>query len=1692
MLKRMISLVLCLAMVITILPVRVFSVEETAEPAETEAVTPEGSGEIQEESEEAVETLPSKDVEETVPETMPEETEPVTIPEETVPGETVEEILVMEPIEPVDAQSGVMDSGICGAYNTDAITWVLYDSGILEFTGTGNMYETTSTKPWKTYADSITAVVVNEGITSVSKESFSGCTELVSVSLPEGLKFIGDDAFAGCGSLESIVIPEGVTRIGEEAFFGCALLSDITLPDTLETIENYAFWHCSSLASIQLPDSLETLEYGAFSTCESLTHLTIPAGVTYIDAYLVRECPKLEWIEFYNTVVEIDEGVLWNSPSVRRILFHGTPEEWAAIKKHTNFEGQLKENNGVVQYVDLCKKGHTEQTIPAVEATCTKPGWTSGTSCAVCNMPIVEQEMIPAGHIFSGITCTRCGVHGGSCGANLSWLLDERGILSISGSGVMENFEEASDQPWYSVAGEIKYVSVGSAVTTIGKYAFSMCSAMTGITIPDSITSIGSRAFSGCKSLVSVTLPDDLEKIFAFTFSGCTSLKSITIPDRVTTIWDNAFAGSGLTSITIPDSVKEIGNNAFKNCSELKEAVIGKNVSQLGEQAFGYCYDLTKVWFKGNAPSAGANNVFVSDPVKAYYPFGNATWTDSARQCISWNANWEAYCEHIWEEATCTTPSTCTRCGTTQGEPLGHSFSYGTCIHCGLTGGRCGENAVWILDSGTLIISGTGATADYSLKIGGTSSASISSPWFEYRDNIGRIIVEEGITEIGDYGIAGCTSVRVVEIAASVRTIGLNALEFSLNGTVDITFKGNAPAFNNSFWSGLGSHRVIYPDQDPTWTKEVKDSCGSDVYWVGECCRSGHGGTITLEGKAATCTENGLTQGTQCTRCGNEVEKQRTIAAVGHTEVIDPAVDATCDVPGLTEGSHCSTCGEILIPQEMVIKNHNFGMLYGYCLNCGIGKTNCGNGLKWHYDTGTNTLSIFGEGSMNGYSSSMVTGSNAPWTLISNISNLVIKEGVTSIGNYAFYKTSVRNAYLPQGLTSIGTKAFGVSNVVTLEMPASLQSVGGNAFENCGSLKSITFTGNAPQFGSGCFSGTTLTVYYPENDATWTEEVRQSYGGTVTWVCESCRGSHVEIEIPGMDATCTTDGLTDGRKCTVCGDMTVKQDVIPAGHSLRNPICELCGAYGVCGDDLTWSFDEKSGILTITGTGAMYDYEYDTRPWWGSCKKIVKVELPEKITSLGKSAFMLCSNLTSINLPNGLTTISDDAFMDCGNLTDISLPDSLKHIGIYAFEHCRSLVDVIFPEGLETIDMYAFQCCSGLKKVVLPERLTSLGGGAFYLCESLEEVELPETLDTIPWYAFNGCNNLREITIPKSVTQIAYAAFHWCDELNGVTFEGSAPTTDAVAGSGLEPFSGISANAWYPGEDSTWTDEAKAKLGGTLNWIPVGSMDNRLMLNGDPFSGLETVWIDGVEYTVQQDGMNRYIDLPDGNARIMTAYEYHIGDPSDVHTQYPISMKVWTLENDNGVYTTTRQEDFDDILQYAGVSIRVTGKKGIRMITAIDQEKKKGLITDGLAGYTLKEYGTAIAWAGRLSDHDPLVLGKSYVQSNYAYKRDVADSVFRYAEGLIHYTNVLVNFSNEQCKNDIAMRPYMILEDQWGDEVTIYGGIVERSIGYIAYMNRNAFNPDTDAYEYIWDIIHAVYGDAYDEEYAPSWTKPIK
>lgn len=255
---------------------------------------------------------------------------------------------------------------------------------------------------------------------------------------------------------------------------------------------------------------------------------------------------------------------------------------------------------------------------------------------------------------------------------------------------------------------------------------------------------------------------------------------------------------------------------------------------------------------------------------------------------------------------------------------------------------------------------------------------------------------------------------------------------------------------------------------------------------------------------------------------------------------------------------------------------------------------------------------------------------------------------------------------------------------------------------------------------------------------------------------------------------------------------------------------------------------------------------------------------------------------------------------------------------------------------------------------------------------------------------------------------------------------------------------------------------------------PVPSAEGRIIMDQSIGS---SVWIDGVEYAVQSSGGENYVDLPVGTEPgSMVTYSYHVGDADDVHTQYPVGMQVWALnKNADGSYTPEAVEELNNILQYSGSSIRITGNKGIRMITSIEQNKKNDLTSGGLGGYKLLEYGTVLAWSSNLAGGNPLVLGPDYAKSNYAYKKGVADPIFAYSGSLMQYTNVLVGFTLDQCKDDISMRPYMILEKEDGQQITIYGGIVQRSIGYIAWQNKDVFAPGTAAYNYVWEIINHVY-----------------
>ena len=162
---------------------------------------------------------------------------------------------------------------------------------------------------------------------------------------------------------------------------------------------------------------------------------------------------------------------------------------------------------------------------------------------------------------------------------------------------------------------------------------------------------------------------------------------------------------------------------------------------------------------------------------------------------------------------------------------------------------------------------------------------------------------------------------------------------------------------------------------------------------------------------------------------------------------------------------------------------------------------------------------------------------------------MILPDGLTSIGRRAFDEcNSLVEIDLPDSVTTIGDFAFyGCDTLKSIILPSGLISIGQSAFAYSG-LTEIVFLGDAPSVGRYCFDGVTATAYYPANNDTWTEEVMQDYGGTITWVCGDHAHDYVAEVTP---ATCTTPGYTT-YSCTLCVDRYVADEVEALGHDYES------------------------------------------------------------------------------------------------------------------------------------------------------------------------------------------------------------------------------------------------------------------------------------------------------------------------------------------------------------------------------------------------------------------------------------------------------------------------------------------------------------------------------------------------------------
>ena len=1169
----------------------------------------------------------------------------------------------------------------------DNLTWTLTADGTLTISGTGAMKDYNAAENLSpAYMNSdVKKVVIEDGVTSIGELAFFKCSSLTNITIPDSVTCIEYAAFHGCSSLSSITIPNSVTSIGIYAFVICSSLTSITIPDGVTSIGYGAFSECSSLKTISLSckSSLKKSDFGDQANLVSYTnqHLltkTAAKAATCTESgnkeyWTCKHCGKYFLSDDTNpataTAVELSETVipaLNHKNAITRGAFEPTETE-------PGYSGD--------RYCPDCdtvfEKGYTYWNEGNLTWKLDADGTLTISGTGAMKNYDYNDNPSP---VYNN--------------SNVKKVVIEDGVTSIGNSAFNECIsltsitipDSVTSIGTYAFSGcrSLTSITIPDSVTSIGAYAFQSCSNLTSITIPDSVTSIGASAFNSCSGLTSITIPDSVTSIGNFAFSYCISLTSITIPDSVTSIGAYAFQScSNLTSITIPDSVTSIGASAFNSCSGLTSITIPDSVTSIGNFAFSYCISLTSITIPDSVTSIGSyafynckNLTTISLSCKSSLKksdFGDKadlvsytnqhllTKTAAKAATCSESGNKEYWtCEHCGkyflsddtnpetakavEQSETILPALKHKNAITRGavEPNGTKPGYSGdryCPDCNTVLEKgytywIEDNLTWKLyEDGTLNISGTGAMKNYSYsnnKSPACSNLSVTS-----------IVIEEGVTSIGDYAFENCDNLTSITIPENVEIIGKGAF-YSCDNLKDVTLQDGVKIIERTafIWCGNLTNIVL-----PNSITSIGD-------WAFKDCTSLT--SIKIPSSVTSIDDpfyNCSSLKTISLDCGSSLKrtdfgKQADLVSyTPHTLIKTEAKPVTDDESGNKEYWTCSHCGKYFLSDdtnpetatavelsEIIICNHKNAELRNaseptetspgysgdlYCPDCDKvlekGYTYwIEDNLTWKlYEDGT--LNISGKGAMKDY----IYGNNkSPARLNLSVTSIVIEEGVTSIGDYAFENCdNLTSITIPGNVESIGEDAFyNCDNLTDVTLQDGVKSIGRSAFIWCNNLTNIVLPNSVTSIGYFAFKDCTSLTSIKIPSSVTSMDSKAFYNcsslETISLDCDSplkrtdfgkqadlvSYTPHTLIKTEAKAATCTEDGNKAYWTCEHCGKYFLSDDtnpetatavelsetVIPASHKLTKVeakdatctedgnteywTCEHCGKYFLSDD----------------------------------------------------------------------------------------------------------------------------------------------------------------------------------------------------------------------------------------------------------------------------------------------------------------------------------------------------------------------------------------------------------------------------------------------------------------------------------------------------------------------------------------------
>ena len=601
------------------------------------------------------------------------------------------------------------DGEIAGAdFNDGAMHWSISADGVLTISGEGDTpdYSYDNHAPWYAYRSQITSVVIEDGITGMGCYALSGLENVVSIELPNTLNNLGQNCFSYCISLKTIDLPDGISDLPYGLFENCSSLESIAIPDGVAYLgSSNVFYNCRSLSEIHLPASIKRIgdysEWDQFGNVrirdiffagtlsqwmdvdfvnngfslpmqqpcnlyfdgEKLTNLTIPAEVTSIpdDAF---QYVNLNSVTIPSNVTSVGEGAFYSSSvqsvrmadsvtsvgtnafancsSLDKVYYVGDQSKWSSIAWNSGNDALIDAPRYYIDSFDDIRTvtvGAVENGSVTISDAYCVPGDIINVSASpdpgyrlqtiiVNGVPIDGSSFVAEEGVDYVVTAEfefyMDVKDSGSCGTNLTWTLYDNNELVISGTGEMADYySNNGNAPWYNYRGIIESVIINEGVTSIGAYAFQNCTALTLVELPDSLEHLGDYTFENCDSLISLKLPLNTKTVGFGVFRGC-NIDSLyfegTINDWLQLDLSSGgflfyvdslyISGELIENLAIPDGVSSIQGWAFSQYSKIKTVVIPATVTTIGDGAFN-CRNLVYAEFLGDAPSIGADAFYI-------------------------------------------------------------------------------------------------------------------------------------------------------------------------------------------------------------------------------------------------------------------------------------------------------------------------------------------------------------------------------------------------------------------------------------------------------------------------------------------------------------------------------------------------------------------------------------------------------------------------------------------------------------------------------------------------------------------------------------------------------------------------------------------------------------------------------------------------------------------------------------------------------------------------------------------------------------------------------------------------------------------------------------------------------------------------------------------------------------------------